>query len=589
MFFSAYLGSPEHEPRWREALSRHAAWLGLSVHAFSRAVADGRVFAYGWASLRPPDTDALVHEDGDLLAIIPLDTLTRAEALALDSPRGFTTNAIRMDISLSSGEVRVAVPVLTVEQFYYASSGGDWVFGNDLRLMLRWAGFQLDARAVYAFFQYDFMPPPLTVSRTVRRIPGGSSLTLLPGGQPSFNRWFDAREVADPHPDPANPAARIRAALDSILARVPESPFVHFSGGVDSGLVAARLAAIGRTDARLQNYTRGPGDPFHEVAPQMANHLGLRFEQVQWQTSEVPNVLGDLAKEYSFPVSDPATVPTILLTRAMDRWGSLPSALLTGTVAGNTFDFAPRYESWRRVYMIPRPLRWLAGQAYPLGLWRSESAIARCVSVVRRSTQLSLLQAAGTSHGALAGKAYGIPSGVHADMRRALTDGYESLTEGLNPSDRVSLMSLIRHGATRCGARPFDAMRRRGVQTIHPFIEPPMVRTLFSMSLQDRSQANERKAPLKRLLAESVPREWVYRASAGFPLPFNDVFTDAAVRAIVGDVVLSPRNPVMDFCRRRNVEQVFWRAEERRSLNVGAQRFVWAFTFLSLWLSQLDS
>jgi asparagine synthase (glutamine-hydrolysing) len=589
MFFSAYLGSPAQEQRWREVLERHADWLGPSAHAFSRLVADGRTFAFGWVSLRPPDTDALVREDGDNLTIIPLDTPTRAEALSQDSPRGFTTNAVRMDVSLLSGEVRVVVPLLTVEQFYHAEDGGNWVFGNDLRLMLRWAGVDVDDWAVYSFFQYDFIPPPLTVSKAVRRVPGGSAFTLPPGGGPSLKRLFDARQIAEPQPEPAIPLERIRAAVDGVLARVPPSPVVHFSGGVDSGLVAARLSALGHKDARLQNYTYGLDDPFRELAPQMAAHLGLEFEQVAWQTSEVPAILEDMAKEYSFPVSDSAMIPTMMLARAMDQWDSRPSMLLTGTVAGNAFEVGTRYAPWRRVFMIPKPLRWLAGQAYPLGLWRSESAAARAAAAMRRSTQLSLLQAACSPHGNLLGLAYDIPRGTHADMRQILLEGYEAVTEGATPGDRMILMGMIRHGATRCGARPFDAMRRRGVHTLHPFLEPDVLRAMFSLSWEERSEGEVTKALLKRLLVESVPREWVYRARAGLPLPFSDVFTNPAVQALLGDLVLSPRNPLMDLCRRRSVEQVFRRAEERESLNVGARRFVWMFTFLSLWLSQLDS
>ena len=587
MFFFAYLGSPEHESGWRQTLQRHADWLGLSAHAFSRRVADGRVFAYGWVSLRPPDTEALVREGGNNLTIIPLDTLTRAEALAQDSPRGFMTNAIRMDVSLASGEVWIAVPLLTVEQFYHAVDGRDWVFGNDLRLMLRWAGMDVDERAVYSFFQYDFVPPPLTISKTVRRVPGGFAFTLPPGGEPSLKRLFDAREIAEPHPEPASPAERVRAAVDGVLARVPSSPIVHFSGGVDSGLVAARLAALGRKDPWLQNYTYGPDDPFRELAPQMAAHLGLQFEQVAWQMSEVPAILGDMAKEYSFPVSDPAMIPTVMLARAMDQWGFRPSTLLTGTVASNALEVGPRYAPWRRVFMIPRPLRWLASQAYPLGLWRSESAAARAAAVMRRSLQLSLLQAACSPHGNLLGLAYDIPRGTHAEMKQILMEGYEAVTEGATPRDRMVLMGMIRHGTARCGARPFDAMRRRGIQTVHPFMEPSVLRAAFSLSWEERCEGKETKALLKRLLAESVPHEWVYRERAGFPLPFSDVFAHPVVRALVGDLVLSPRNPVMDLCRRQNVEQVFRRAEERKPLNVGARRFVWAFTSLSLWLSQL--
>jgi len=589
MFFSAYLGVNEHLSRWRETLHRHAAWLDLNPYIFSRPVADGRVFAFGWVSLRPPDTDALVREDSDRLTIIPLNTPTRPEALAQDSRRAFETSAVRMDISLASGTVRISVPLLTVEQFYHAGDGRGWVFGNDLRLMIRWAGLHLDERAAYSFFQYDFIPPPLTISQTVQRIPGGFAFTLPSDGAPSLKRWFDAREIAEPRPEQASPVERVRAAIDGVLACVPQSPIVHFSGGVDSGLVAARLAALGRKDALLQNYTRGPDDPFHELAPQMAAHLGLPFEQVEWQLAEVPAILGDLTKEYTFPVSDPAVIPTIMLARAMDRWDFRPSALLTGTVAGNVLEMNMRYFTWRRVFMIPRPLRWLVAQAYPLGLWQSESETARAVAVMQRSAQLSSLQAATSAHGNLLGVAYNIPSEVHADIKQIVMETYEGVTEGADLSDRVVLMSMFRHGGSRCGARPFDAMRRRGVQTLHPFMEPAVLRAAFSLSWKERGDRKVSKVLLKRLLAESVPREWVYRARAGLPLPFSDVYTHPAVRAMVEDLVLSPQNPVMSLCLRRNVEQVFRRAEGRKPLNVGARRFVWALTSLSLWLSQLPS
>jgi asparagine synthetase B (glutamine-hydrolysing) len=376
MFFSAYLGSPAQEPQWRENLGRHAAWLGLSAHAFSRGVANGRVFAFGWASLRPPDTDALVREDGDNLTVIPLDTLTRAEALAQGRPRGFTTNAIRMDVSLSSGEVRIEVPILTPEQFYWASGGGDWVFGNDLRLMLRWAGLELDDMAVYGLLQYGFIPPPLTISRTVHRISPGHRFVLQPlSPAASVEQSFDPGALRYTDRDTRDADELLREALDWVLSHAPLPAVMHFSGGVDSGLMAARLVAMGR----------------------------------------------------------------------------------------------------------------------------------------------------------------------------------------------------------------------RGILSVFPYLEPTVVRAAFSLTWNQKYEGRVLKVPLKRLLARSVPREWVYRSKGVFNFPFRATFTHPDARAFWADVVLSPQNPLLDYLIADKVRMVFHRAETGRPLHVGARKFLWGVTFGSAWLNGLET
>jgi hypothetical protein len=587
MFFSAYLGSPEGEPRWREALQHHAVWLGLTAHVFSRAVADGRTFAYGWASLRPPDTDALVREEGDRLTIIPLDTLTRAEALAQESPRGFVTNAIRMDLALQSGEVRIAVPVLTVEQFYHAGDDGDWTFGNDLRLMLRWAGLRLSDLAIYSLLHYDYVPPPHTVSETVQRVPPGHILTLVSGGTASVRRFFNPREIAGPPVD-GEPAERMREALDSVLARMPSPAAVHFSGGVDSGLIAARLATLGRNEVRLHNFTEGPdADSFHVLASEMAEHLGMECDRVVWDPSSVPELLHTLAHEYSFPITDPTSFPTLFLVRELAQRGQNPAMTATGTGACYVLNACQWLAVWRRICVIPRPIRLLGAAAYPLWFWQVDSEPARAVAALQRSAQFNLIQNASSSHGTLHGLAYDIPNGVRAAMNEALEEAQMRMTEGLIPEDRVALVSLLHHGAHMCGARPFDPLRRRGTLTLHPYMEPAVVRTGLSISWADKCPGREGKAPLKSLLAQSVPREWVYRKKGRFLMPFQDVFRHPAVGELARGLVLSPSNPLMAYCRPAGTERVFHRALEGQSLNVGALRFVWAMTTLSLWLDQI--
>ena len=588
MFFSAYLGNSSGEQHWQEMLDRHADWLGLSAHAFSRRVADGRVFAFGWVSLRPPNTDALVREDADRLTLISLNTLTRAEALAQESPRGFVTNAIRMDVSLASGEVRIAVPVLTVEQFYHAGDGRGWVFGNDLRLMLRWAGLELEERAVYAIFQFSFTPPPLTISRTVRRIPPGTQFVLPPGAASgAIERFFDARDLNLERGE-ASAEELLQEALDGVLAHVPPGAAMHFSGGLDSGLIAARLAAMGRQDTRLQNFSEGPGDTFRDVAPAMAAHLGLPFERVEWLPAEIPGALEEPAKEFSFPFADSATVPTRMLVRAMSQWDSRPSMFLEGSGGGSLFEWGVRHDGWRMVYALPLPLRRTAAILYRLGLWRCDARAVRPIAVLHASTQLPLLHAAAGSHSTLNGLAYQVPPEVWDSLRRTLNEGLTALSDGMEPRDQVALLALLRNTAHMSAMRTFDAMRRRGVPVLYPNLEPRVLRAGFSMAWDEKCPGRNQRAPLKGLLARSVPREWVHWPVRAFHFPFRDTFAHPAVRALVRDVVLSPRNPLMALCQREGVERVFRRAQAGQPLHVGARKFVWGLTFTSLWLNGLD-
>ncbi len=593
MFFFAYLGVPQGEPRWREILRRRAVWLGLSAWASSRAVADGRVFAFGWAGLRPPDTQALVREEGDRLTIIPLDALTRAEALAQELPRGFETNATRLDVSLTSGEMRIAVPILSVEQFYYAHDGGDWAFGNDLRLMVDWAGLRLHPLAAYLMFQCDYVPPPHTLSETVRRVRPGHRFMLPPNGPPSERQFFHPPDLASPADlagpaDDRDPVARVRGALDSVLGRIGHPAAVHFSGGVDSGLIAARLAALGRNDVRLHNFTTGPAsDPFYDLARDMANHVGLPCDRLVWDASTVPAMLEDLAREYAVPVPDPAFLPTLALVRDAERRADFPAMVATGTGAAHPFQTALRLASWSRVYAIPYPLRQLGALAYRLEFWRRQGTAARIASTLQRSTEFTLMQNAAFLHGVLHGMAYDIPPEFRAAVRDALDEAQTRPVQGMTPEDQVAMAAMLRHGTHMCGARPFDPLRRRGALTVHVYMEPQVVRTAFSIPWHVKRGGGEGKALLKALLAQSVPREWVYRKAQGFLTPFRDVFTHPRVRQMVGDVVLAPGNPATAFCRPEGVRRVFGRALAGESLHVGAERFVWVLTALSLWLAQV--
>src|SRR5262249_43468810 len=217
---------------------------------------------------------------------------------------GTDANLVSLSISPERSEIKVVLPPTTPEPFYYARNRRGWALGNDLRFMMRWAGDDLDEHAVFALLQYGAVPPPFTFAKGIFRAPNGHTLTLsFTGSEPSLECWFRQEEEREKVKSQGDPKAQFIQNLDRLLSGTPESAVLYFSGGVDSGLLASRLARLGRSDVHLFHLSFGAGDE-SELAQRMAAHLGLRCEQVAYRLEHLADLLQGLARNYSFPFCD---------------------------------------------------------------------------------------------------------------------------------------------------------------------------------------------------------------------------------------------------------------------------------------------
>lgn len=583
MFFCAFLGHKEYELSWRETVRRHAAWLGLTPHLNSRTIADGRVFIFGWVSHDPPQWDALVQESPDRITVASLPTLSPPDE-HLDSRKGFEANTAQVQVCLETGEARASVPIGDLEELCHARSEKGIAFSNDLRLLARWAKPELDERGVYGLFTYHVIPPTLTLFRGIRRVPQGHLLDVPSDGETSLRRFFHPPErLASESAEGA--VARLRETLDGILARVPPSPVVLFSGGVDSGLLAVRFAALGRRDVVLLNFTPRPGDPESEHALRLAAHLGLPCEQVVWDANAALSRLGHVAQEYAFPVDDPAALPTLLLAVAAAQRRPRPDAVLDGAGVGGLFSTTEEYRRWKRIYAVPVPVRQGMAAAFRRGLWKYDVKPTRLAARFCRSVQMPLIRGIAAHSYTTHGIAYSVPPQILDEWEALLETYQDAHGDGFRPEDRVKTLRIQRMRVA--GARAFEPLRGRGIQPIFPFVEPQMLHLCFALPLEVRNIDGEGKGVLKRILAESVPKEWAHRPKRAFRSVFWEAFAHPTMHAFIGDVVLSPQNPLMDFCRPSTVRETIRRATRGKPLTVEIRRFLWTLVFTSGWLQQL--
>jgi asparagine synthase (glutamine-hydrolysing) len=606
MLFAAYLGVESGFSGWHRTVQRHADWLGLELRLDARRIGDGRTFAFGFlrpASVRqdsilPPAPDgraAISPHGADGYLLLSTHTGIQSERKGetqADLRRWLTDDAspaaIRIGVSLTTGEILAAVPPAHVERLYWGQIPGGRAFSTDLRLMARLCGRDLDERGVYGLFRYRSNLTPFTLFKAVQCVPGGHTLHIASAyGDPVVEPFF-APLAEPPGRADIDPETRLRDALDGVLSRMEGPVIGFFSGGVDSSLLAARMAALGRTDVTLVNSAFGTGDKAGQTARQIAARLGLRLEQVMWDAAEIPAALHRLGRDYTAPFGDPATIAGNVMAHA--ALSAVPSSrtATTGAGVGPVFGHGVRiYARWERAERVPMWARRAAGQAYPaLGLWRHPSQAERAVGVLRRAGRESLLSA-GVTANPLDGIAYAVGKDARRQVQAATAAYLAAVTEGPRIYwDRFCVARAMSNPGHDFPAIVFDPVAAQDAQVVNPYLEPPMMRLSFSLTREEKCPGGEPKGLLKRMLARHLPPELVYGTSGSFVTPLAAILADPAARDLRDEDVFAAANPLLEFAREPVLREIARRMESGRPVAATARRFLWLFVFASAWLRQ---
>ena len=361
----------------------------------------------------------------------------------------------------------------------------------------------------------------------------------------------------------------------------PRRVVVGLSGGVDSGLLASRLLALGYREAVLMNFSFGEDDPEAELARAMAARLGLRYERVfarrpPCETLDAPG------RWYPQPFGDHSVVPTAELAHAViERLGDRPRVIVDGTGADGGFGMAARIEKFSRLAHLPRPLLQAAASVYGAGLWRYPGRIERSLRVLRRSARMPVLSAV-LSQNPLAGILY---DDTAADEVHARLDHWVAGWAGTSVRDRTIAADLALVCANIFAQKARPLFERAGHRVVYPFLQESVLAT--AMASTAAWQLETPKAPLKRSLARHVGPEMVYRPKSGFVDPRGKVFHDpefvAHLRA-AGEA----SSPLHGFVHAAPVRRLCDRLHRRRPLPAQTLNAAWALVFTDRWYRTCD-
>jgi asparagine synthase (glutamine-hydrolysing) len=340
------------------------------VELRERLVARGHTFA------THSDAEVLVHlyeDHGDAL----VDHLRGMFAFAIwDEGRG----------RLLLGRDRVGKKPL-----FYAASEDRIAFASEMSALLADPSLDtsIDPRALDAYLAFQYIPHPLSIFSSVRKLPPASVLSFETTGVSVRRYWrlgfgpkldgISEAEAAEALREQLDEATRVR-----LMSEVPLGAFL--SGGIDSSAVVASMAAQTSSAVKTFSITFGESD-FDEArfARMAAERYGTDHHEFRVEPHAL-SILPRLARHYGEPYADPSAIPTFHLA---ELTGQHVTVALNGDGGDEAFGGYGRYARMARLGRMraaPAPLRAAAaGLARAVGPGPGEQDKRTRVALLGRS------------------------------------------------------------------------------------------------------------------------------------------------------------------------------------------------------------
>jgi len=438
-----------------------------------------------------------------------------------------------------TGEVFLARDRLGIKPLYYRECAGRLDFASELGALLRAPGgdSDVDERALVALFLLQYAPGDGTPYRGVRKLLPGRFLRIRRGGVEESVWW----EVPRASEDPTLDERRVREELPPLLLdavrrhTVSDVPLGMFlSGGLDSTVLLHLLsdAASCPVSTFSVGFEGETGDADLDYARRVAARYGARHHELRVTPEDVARCLPRLTDHLSAPVTDPAVIPTLLLSEFARREVTVA---LTGEGADEIFGGYRRYVLQARLGWLHRLPGLGALHRLPLAdrLLPSRGAQALAALAERDPARNHFLWSA-TVDLPTARDLFG-DEAVAAVEEAALGAIRPRFATGDGTAARLAadLAEWLPHGLL---AKVDLASMAHSLEARVPYLDPRVVSWAARLPARLRLEGRTTKVALREAFAGSIPADVLRRPKRGFDLPL-DAWIRGPLRSMVGDLV----------------------------------------------------
>lgn len=450
---------------------------------------------------------------------------------------------------------------LGVKPLYYRDSGGELIFGSEIKAILANPAVErdLDPDALSQYLTFYVPPAPQTMFKGVSKLPAAHYMTVdASGASEPVEYWDPFSRVGEARRPSAEVADEVRTRLNGsvkgmLMSDVPYGAFL--SGGVDSSANVAFMSE--HSPSPVNTFSIG----FHRYercneldhARQVAQRYGTNHHEVMIDDKDAAAYLPSLVRTQDEPLADWVCVPLYFLAK-LARDSGVPVVHI-GEGADELFAGYPSYLSRLRLER-----NWDTLRRAPSGAWRAGSVLAGLVARVGVSgaERLSrLLDYLSYEDGRYWGNAVAfrgqaktaLLSGPYWKARPAarsedVVDRFHRELDArglaLDPLQRLTAIELRQRLPELLLMRVDKLTMANSIEARVPYLDHELVELAMSVPMDMKIEGNQPKSLLKRSLAPVLTPDILARPKQGFAAPVSEWFRDE-MRDEVRHVLLDGR------------------------------------------------
>jgi asparagine synthase (glutamine-hydrolysing) len=472
------------------------------------------------------------------------------------------------------------------------------VFSSDLRFLLSMVPFDVNRPAIYAILKYGSIPEPMTISSSTSAVPAGHYLKYdLMSGRESMHPYFQFRFPADGGSPQEEGLAALKASKEALtrsadlLSRAPIAMLL--SGGIDSSLYGCYLKQAGHEPLQSFYCAFGRDDPEFPYAKAIAERIGVSLQVATMGQADALGAVEDAVRLTDHPFSDFSSLPITFLVKFIKERVNQRAMIIECNGGDDCFGFPALLDErkFRTKHLVPGILKkWTAYAFRRTSYWKwesSEGALARIASLadVHEPTPLTyFLVQAPINYLALE-----IPRSwddtLHELIQRSVTNCGEDHA-ALSYEARTTIRQLIYINSARWAAKALSVGESLGLRVIYPFIWRDVLEAQGKLAWNAKIHNGIVKWPLKRLLEEFMPGDFIYRKKSGFVPPFVSWLSDREFNANIRQMLLRNDGFVSEIIPARVLDELLTDAVNGKRLRFPILNMLWGAIFAESWVQE---
>ena len=530
---------------------------------------NGEILNY--RSVRAQLTDYQFQTDGDTETLFA--TILRRGPEGLAELRGQFAFALYDE---DDGSVLLARDRMGVLPLYYAKGDDLVVFGSEVKAMLPLLDTMpgVNDEALDDFLAQRAVGAPRTLFSGITAVRPGHAVRIHADGRIDDAPYWTLPVGAPIEISPEDAVTEVSNALvsaveEALVADVPVGAYL--SGGVDSSLIVALVAAVTGDPNKVKTFSAGFLDNPHDELPYartVAEHIGTDHREVMIDPAGFLDAWPKLTWHRDAPLSEPADIAVFELAKAAREDVKV---VLSGEGADELFAGYPKYgvAAWTdRLRRVPAPMRGAVLRRAERMMPGSQAKLRIAMRTLAASNEREMYRswfAPFVEHerAALLGSATPSAAPVvgHDVIDRMLRSDLECWLPNnlLERGDRMSMTASLE-------LRP-------------PFLDARLVELAYTLPSDVKVRDGVTKWVLKEVARRHLPAEIVDRRKVGFRVPLDRWFR-SGLQEQARERLLDPESFVAQRLDSRMVEDLLTSHESGRR---DEELRIWTLMCLDVW------